>query len=316
MKTQRKTASKHIRMAEWGAMLAEKSLDRNAWRACVPARTWSVQEDEGGQQRRAEGEGEAERQRRVQAAPPSAGATPSRRRPRLKTLVTKHQLGTSTAPPPSSTTPSVTTHGAAPDGAGGLELFSALSLSLALSDSQRQHYAYLQGRLQEDSESLEDILLAQEQQMLNGNNNTDCAANTNHAPGTDKTRSSADAHALLIPELRAREDILRQQLAGSQRAHPSARPRPRGEDVAAPAGGAASHQEARQVRARLPQAEPKQQTPSAAREAEESHAEAERAQAARNLMQQLEWAQQERRLRERIVMVHAELRRVASLQLS
>ena len=42
----------------------------------------------------------------------------------------------------------------------------------------------------------------------------------------------------------------------------------------------------------------------------------ERAQAARNLMQQLEWAQQERRLRERIVMVHAELRRVASLHLS
>jgi hypothetical protein len=317
MKTQRKTASKHIRLAEWGGMLAEKSLDRNAWRACVPARTWSVQEDWGGQQRRAEGEGEAERQRRVQAAPPSAGATPSRSsrsRPRLKTLVTKHQLGNSTAPPPSSTTPNVTTHGAGPDGAGGLELFSALSLSLALSDSQRQHYAYLQGRLQEDSEALEDILRAQEQQMLNGNNNTDSAANTNHAPGTDKTRSPADAHALLIAELKAREDILRQQLAGSRRAHPSARPRPRGEDVAAPAGGAASHQEARQEGGRQPQAE--QQTPGAAREAGESQAEAERAQAARNLIQQLEWAQQERRLRERIVMVHAELRRVASLQLS
>ena len=132
--------------------------------------------------------------------------------------------------------------------------------------------------------------------------------------GSRSSNAPQDEHALLIAELKAREDILRQQLAGSRRAHPSARPRPRGEDVAAPAGGAASHQEARQERGRQPQAE--QQTPSAAREAEESQAQAERAQAARNLMQQLEWAQQERRLRERIVMVHAELRLVASLQLS
>ena len=315
MKTRRKTASKDIRMAEWGGMLAEKSLDRNAWRACVPARTWSVQEDAGGQQRRTEAEDEAERQRRVKAAPPTAGAVPSRGPPRLKTLVTKHQLGKSAAPPPSSTTPNVNTHGA-PDGAGDLELFSALSLSLALSDSQRQHYVYLQGRLQEDSESLEDMLLAQEQEALDWNN-SDGAASTNHAPGRDKTRSSADAHARCIAELKAREGILRQQLAGAYRAHPSARPRQRGEDVAAPAGSAASHQEARQEGGGRPphtHTQAEQQTPSAAREAEERQAEAERAQS--SLMQQLERAQQERRLRERLVMVHAELRRVACLQLS